>query len=203
MRMDQCAAVTNARKDIGIMRVPLEVSLGVRQSRALRARAALAQKQVAKHEVQHVSDARLQAPNHGFTSLGPAPAQDMCPTGEIPGCMVPLLVRELALGDESGPCSEAAAAALPDSALPGAPPAVAASSAPCSDGHKALRGRHSCRRAARRAEPCTEEGALIEASLPVLRGSTAPCDEAVTCAPGRLKRVPGGDPLQVHPFLLF
>ena len=28
MRMDQCAAMTNARRDIGIMRVPLDISLG-------------------------------------------------------------------------------------------------------------------------------------------------------------------------------
>ena len=43
-------------------------------------------------------------------------------------------------------------------------------------------------------EPCTEEAALGRAAL---MGRTAPCDEAVTCARGRLKRVPGGDPLQV------
>ena len=48
-------------------------------------------------------------------------------------------------------------------------------------------------------EPCTEEAALGRAAL---LGRTAPCDEAVACARGRLKRVPGGDPLQVRmPYL--
>ena len=44
-------------------------------------------------------------------------------------------------------------------------------------------------------EPCTEEAGPGRAAL---MGRTVPCDEAVTCAPGRLKRVPGGDPLQVR-----
>ena len=44
-------------------------------------------------------------------------------------------------------------------------------------------------------EPCTEEAALGRAALP---SRTAPCDEAVACVRGRLKRVPGGDPLQVR-----
>ena len=44
-------------------------------------------------------------------------------------------------------------------------------------------------------EPCTEEATPGRAALP---NRTAPCDEAIACARGRLKRVPGGDPLQVR-----
>ena len=48
-------------------------------------------------------------------------------------------------------------------------------------------------------EPCTEEAAPGRAAVP---NRAAPCDEAVACARGRLKRVPGGDPLQVRkPYL--
>ena len=55
--------------------------------------------------------------------------------------------------------------------------------------------------AAAALEPCTEVAALGRAAVP---GRTAPCDEAVTCAHGRLKRVPGGNPLQVRePYLPF
>ena len=55
-------------------------------------------------------------------------------------------------------------------------------------------------------EPCTEEAVaasglaatLLGAALPGPgHASSAPCDELVSCVPARLKRVPGGDPLQV------
>lgn len=44
-------------------------------------------------------------------------------------------------------------------------------------------------------KPCTEMAALLRAA-PVQHAALAPCDEAIAC-PVRLKRVPGGDPLQV------
>ena len=176
------------------MRVPLETSLGVRRSRALSARAALAQQQVAAGEaqvtpsmatpvrrssdselvVQHVSDAQQQAQNQDATALEPAPAKDVSPTREVPDIVVPPPVNELAWESEAAPpqrqraavmepCSEAAAvppeaaaAPLPDLALPEAPPAEHASSAPCSVDHRALHRRSGCRRVARRTEPCTE-----------------------------------------------
>ena len=55
-------------------------------------------------------------------------------------------------------------------------------------------------------EPCTEEAVaasglaatLLGAALPGPgHASSAPCGELVSCVPARLKRVPGGDPLQV------
>ena len=65
----------------------------------------------------------------------------------------------------------------------------------------AAAARQQCHPSAHAAllEPCTEEAAPGRAALP---NRTAPCDEAVACARGRLKRVPGGDPLQVRkPYL--
>ena len=48
-------------------------------------------------------------------------------------------------------------------------------------------------------EPCTEDAVPGRAAL---SRRTAPCNEVVACARGRLKRVPGGDPLQVRkPYL--
>ena len=67
--------------------------------------------------------------------------------------------------------------------------------------HGAAAAQQQCQPPAHAAllEPCTEEAAPGRAALP---GRAAPCDEAVACARGRLKRVPGGDPLQVRkPYL--
>ena len=221
MRMDQKAAVTNARRDIGIMKMPLKVSSNTQRSRAIRARAASAHKQQAARKaqalpskaapvaetlgrpiaLQQASGAELQAPSHGFTTLVPAMLPDLSPTRDALDLVVPPVVGDLAAVTVSAPAQrqqgssmDAAAAPTPDLARP----AEHASSAPHNSQFPPLQGRIACQRVARRTEPCTEEAALLEAPVPVL-GSAAPCDEVITGALGRLKRVPGGDPLQVEP----
>lgn len=235
MRIGQCCTMTNARRDIGIMKVPHEVSLGAGCSRALSARVASKRKQEAAPNVpvgtsqarpvpesldstlvlQPASGSQLQAPNRETTVLDIAPAKDAPPARESTDMLVVLPAADgPAPGNEfarpqrqqaavTEPCSEAAAVPPLALAQPDARPAEHASSAPCSAASKAPRKQTACRTVARRTEPCTEEAALLEVPLPVSGGSAAPCDEAVTCAPGRLKRVPGGDPLQVRLLSLF
>ena len=223
MRMDQ-SVVTNARRDIGIMKVPSKVSPDAQRSRALRTRTAPARMQEAARKaravpstaapvseshgsalvLQHASADQLQRSDDSSTVPVPAMPTDMSPTRDALDMVVPPAVGDLAPGNESAPAQQAAvseprsqpaAAPPPDLALLEAPPAALASSAPHSQ-LESLQGRIACWRVARRTEPCTEEASVLEAPLPV-PGGAAPCDEIITGALGRLKRVPGGDPLQV------
>lgn len=194
LKMDQYTAVTNARKEIGIMLPSAKRSQALRScpapARMQRPRKAaqitaresgpvLENEQLTDLQPQQAPDTQLQTPDQGLSVLGPQMAGRLIPA-RAGIDMIPLASHNEALKVRSAPHQPEEAAVME-------PAAASAPALPKRD------------RVAKVTKPCTEEGALLEAPA-AMHGSAVPCDEAITCMPGRLKRVPGGDPLQVESY---